>query len=281
MKFQYFTYFLNPIVQQPLFPKKVDKNNILSDILRKLKENPLEYKSGGADIAFVVVHHKDNYVVARLGKRSSLRKSLPPEKLFEETREEHWPHCNVIFNLDNDSETGQKIIFEFKNNIFASPALQLKKLAEEINPLLMPSQFVLSINPVTESQEFWHIINQNKDKIEKLSFIFNSPNLFNLENDLNEELKGIQKDYLATKATIEFENPDGRLKVPENKLTKQGVEYITKGGGEYRVKIRGRRRTVLSSKGKIKTRDFPEVEIMGSIGSQRELFSLLEKIFKE
>jgi hypothetical protein len=57
---------------------------------------------------------------------------------------------------------------------------------------------------------------------------------------LNEDLKKLQKEYNATETSIGLSNPTGNLKIsPESKLVKEGVEYITKGGGEYKLKVRG------------------------------------------
>ncbi len=280
MRFQYFTYFLNPVKQTGLFQKSIDKNTLLSEALLSFKKKPLEYSAGQSKLAFVVIRKVDNYIIARLGRRASLKRNLPPEKAFEETREENWPRCTLIFNLNADPEKGQKILFEFKSYIFPSPSYELRKLAEIISGYLLPNGYVMSINPVTIKQEFWRTIANYKSMIEKVTFSFNAPNLFNLNNSLENELREVQKAYSATKATIELENPDGKLNVPENDLTKQGVDYITKGGGEYKIKVKGRTRTIISSKGKIKTKEIDDLQIDLMTSDQETLFSFLDKIFE-
>src|SRR3989344_6560625 len=129
MKFQYFTYFLNPLEQKALFVDNRDKNVVLRELLGK----KIEYEVRGVKLAFVLVSSKKNYFVARLGKKASIKRNSPPEKKFEETHEENWPYCTIVINTNTDNGTGQKIAFEFKSNIFPSPFEQLKHFADEVN----------------------------------------------------------------------------------------------------------------------------------------------------
>lgn len=93
MKFQYFTYFLNPLEQKALFTDNRDKNEILRFLLAKGK---IEYEVRGAQLAFVLVSSKDNYFIGRLGKRASIKRNSPPDKKFKETHEENWPNSNIF-----------------------------------------------------------------------------------------------------------------------------------------------------------------------------------------
>ena len=277
MKFQYFTYFINPLEQKALFVDKRDKNQILRELLGKVK---IEYEYRGVKLAFVQVSNKDNYFIARLGKKASIKRNSPPDKKFEETHEENWPYCTIIINTNTDSGTGQKIAFEFKSNIFPSPYEQLKHFTDELNTHIFSSGYAIAINPVTEEKEFWKIIDDNKDKIEKLTFSFNSPNLFGIKNSLNDDLKDLQKEYSSTRVSLELENPDGKLTIPKNTLTKQSVDYVTKGGGQYSLKIKGKYKKVISSKDNIKTKTFEDLDIHINGNNQETLFSILDTIFK-
>ena len=276
MKFQYFTFLLNPTEQGSFFPDKRSKVEILREILTA--KEPIEYDSRGNKMAFLAEKQENDFIVGRFGKRSYIRRHLAPDTRFAEKKEEDWPFCYVIFNLSTDPEEGQRIAVEYKSWIFTSPAQVLKSFAKEVNTNLFSSGYALSINPITAEQEFWKIVDENKDKIERLSFTFNAPNLFQLGSSLEDELRDSQKEYALTKATMEFENPDGKLTVPHNKLMKEAVEYVARGGGEYRVKIKGAVRHVINSSKKILTRNFDDLEIITS--DQKTLFSLIDRIFK-
>ena len=253
MKFQYFTFFLNPVAN--LFEDKRDKNEILAEVLTK--KEPLPYEHRAVKLAYLFTERYDGYIVGKVGRKSILKRNLPPNQKFEETTEENWPHCEILFNLSKDQNKGQRIAFELKSSVFSSPYEQLKAFSDEINSRIMMSGYAISINPITKEQKFWSIVSENKGKMEKLSLTFNAPNLFNLKNTLTEELKEAQDSYKMTKTIVEFENPDGQLAVPEeNDFLKQGVDYITRGGGEYSLKIKGRGRKIISSKDNIETKSF-------------------------
>jgi len=159
-------------------------------------------------------------------------------------------------------------------------ALNLKHFADEVNTHIFSSGYTIAINPITEEKEFWKIVEENENKIEKLTFSFNSPNLFGIKNSLNEDLKDLQKEYSSTKVSLELENPDGKLNIPKNDLTKQSVEYVTKGGGQYSLKIKGKYKKVISSKDNIKTKTFDDLDIHINGSNQETLFSILDTIFK-
>lgn len=274
--FQYFTYFLNPTDQQALFSDKRDKNEIFRTLLR---DGKIEYESRGVKLALVLISEKNGYFVCKLGKKASIKRNLPPDQNFEETVEESWPFCLVVINTNPANGTGQKIAFEYKSNVFVSPNEQLKHFEDEINTSIASSGYALSVNPVTEDREFWKIVEDNQDKIEKLIFSFNAPNLFGLKNSLNQDLKDLEKEYGSTKVSIELENPAGKLKIPKNELTNQSIDYITKGGGEYELQIKGKRKKIVS-KNNIVTRTFDDIDINLKGKGQEALFDLLGKIFE-
>jgi len=281
MKLQYYVYFLNEIKQKSLFQsQKGDKKEILLSVLQEGK--PFQFESSGSKYAFVAVKKENNFIYAKFGKRSTIKRRMPAQDKFKEVFEEDWPHCVLFLNLDTDPNTGQRIAFEYKSSIFRNPYSQLKAFAEEINLHIFQSGYIMSISPVTKVQNFWDIIKVNKGKkIKKLSLIFNMPNLFNLNNRLEEDLKNAQKNYGITKTKIELENPYEGIDIPENDdLIKQGADYIAKGGGEYKIYLKEGKR-VISSKEKIETKTIKDLEIniKNKDLGQNEIFSIFNKIF--
>jgi len=281
MKLQYYVYFLNKIKQKSLFQdQKRNKKEILLSVLQEGK--PIQFESSGSKYAFVVVKKENDFIYAKLGKRSTIKRRMPAQDKFKEIFEEDWPHCVLFFNLDNDPNKGQRIAFEYKSHIFRNPHSQLKAFADKINSHILESGYIMSISPVTKVQNFWNIIKANKGKkIEKLSLIFKMPNLFDLDNRLEEDLKKAQSDYGITKAKIELANPYEGIKIPENKkLIKQGADYIARGGGEYRIYIKEGKK-MISSKQKTVTKTIKdlEVNIKNKDLGQEEIFSIFNKIF--
>ncbi len=277
MKFQYFTFLLNPTEQGSIFPEKRDKIEILRSILTS---ETIVFDSRKVRHAFVVEKAEDDFIIAKFGRRSSIKRHLSPQDQFAEKKEEDWPYSWVIINLSTDPKTGQRIAFEHKTNVFDSPFEQLKNFADAVNSTLFSSGYAVSINPITIDQEFWKLVETNSDRIERLSFTFNAPNLFQLGSTLENDLRASQKDYGLTKATIEFENPTGKLRVPHTELMEQAVDYIARGGGEYSLKIKGAKHyeKIKSSK-KILTKSFDDIEVITS--DQKSFMGIIKEIFKD
>jgi hypothetical protein len=221
-------------------------------------------------------------LIAKLGKKQHIRRNLPPRDNFEEIQEENWPCCYVFINFNGDKNVGQRILFEHRKSSFSSTIEQAKNLEKELNSRLVGSNYIIQIEPETEKKEFWKISKENKNLIQSITLSFNSPNLFDLPGRLEDGLKEIRKDFNATNTLIELANPEGYLKLPKNKeLLKQGVKYITDGGGECRVKIKGGE-VVYDSRKKIKAKRFKEleIEIKNIENGQEAMFSMINKIFK-
>ena len=273
MKFQYFTYFLNPLSQQSLFPDTRDKNDILKQIVSK----KMEFQNGQANLVYICHSQSNNFIHAKLGKKSSIKKTLPSENDFVEEIETNYPNCHLLFNFSSDPNTGQKIAFEYRAEIFKSPEAQLKALEKQINSELFSSGYAMSIHPIVDEKEFWTIVNSYQGKIEKLTFSYAVPNLFNLQNALSDDLKSSGEKYGITNTTIVLENKDGKLQVPsDDPFIAQSAEYTGKGGGEYKLKIKGLKSEISSGKN-VKTKNFEELEF--NTDNPESMETLINKIF--
>jgi hypothetical protein len=113
------------------------------------------------------------------------------------------------------------------------------------------------IHPLTEEKEFWEVVNLYQGKIEELTFDLTAPNVLNLKNNLNEDLREAKKEFAMTATTISIKNNLGGLVIPKNNpFINQGLEYTKKGGGETRLRIKGRKKVYSSNDNKnIKTKD--------------------------
>lgn len=279
MKVQYFTYFLNPL-QQPTLgltpPDTRDKNEILRDLLSTKKLFHYKGKKG-SNLAFKIEKVEGKYIFARLAKQAGVKTISSPEKDFEEMHQESWPNCVILINTDNDSKTGQKILFEVAKSIFPSPYESLKVFADELNAYLFGFGYAISIHPVTEEADFWKIVDEHQGDIEKLELNFSAPNLLNLEGELTDALKALEKEYGSTDISLGLANPVAKLRVPKNNLMKQSAKYASGGGAEFIFHIRGKKK--ISSKDKIKVREIAfEADIVGS--NQQTFFDILGSIFK-
>lgn len=258
MKFHCFTYFLNPIKQQILFENKKDKNTIFKELVVNKK---FEFKDGNSDLVFICNKSFDNFAFAKLGKKSKIKKNLLSENDFEEIYETDYPNCILFFKFNSDSSEGQKIFFQYDSKVFRTPENKLKIFEQKINEELFSFGYSLSINPIVDEKDFWKLNEKYAGKIEKITFCYAVPNLFNIENELNEDLKSGAKKYNNTNAAITFENKSGGIVLSKDDIfVKQSVEYITKGGGEFRLKARGLKGEINSGK-KVKVVSIEEIEL--------------------
>ncbi len=251
MRILLYRFFLNKTEQLSLLHS--DKSKI--DILKQVLSGTYHFRHRRSDLGYLCVRQEGSYIYARFGRRSTQPRTLSPEERFEIEREETWPNCRVFIRIDDDPNRGQVIGVEDVRMVFSNPLSPLRALADKINNILKDEGYFLSVHTLPEETDFWKYVEANTGKITELAFSFAAPNLLNVENALNDDLKRLQEEYNITETKIALCNPTGSLKVEKSsKLVTDGVEYITKGGGEYRLKARGHIHSS-NSKSKTKTLD--------------------------
>jgi len=272
-KFCYFTYFLNSISQTSMFPNKKEKNEILKEIL----ENKMEYKNMKADMIYIFHKENDNFLHGKIGRKSSIRINIPAERDFVEKIDSDYPNCSILFNLNNNPIDGQRIAFEYNSRIFQSPEAQIKAFSNHLNSLLFGSGYAISINPIVDQRDFWEIVKRYQGKIEKLTFSYAVPNLFEIKDSLSEELKKSAEKYGSTNVNIGLENKAGLVIIPENdKFVKESIEYTGKGGGEYRLKIKNMSTEIRSTRS-IKTKTIDGIDLI--VDNEVEFKKAIKNIF--
>ena len=239
MKLFLYRFFLNQTNQLSFLPNSKgsdSRRELLQDVFIK----QYHFQHGRAELGYIGERNEDNMVFAKFGRRTTQAVIHPPENHFKREIEETWPHANVFIRLDPDPNTGQVIAVEHEPKAFYKPLSSLEALANKINETLSCEGYFLSIHPVTTEQDFWGLVEKGGDNIEKVSFSFSAPNLLNLEGALTEDLKKLRAEYNATETSLSLANPIGKLKIPKtSKFVSEGVEYVRKGGGEYKLKAKG------------------------------------------
>lgn len=275
VRFYFYRVFVEPLKQQQLFP---DRTISKKDILRKafVYETPQEFIAGKNQLAFINQLVDDDLIYASLAKKSEETIYHSPQEKLEAETVESWPHVRVFVNIASDPDKGQILAIESRSNVFRNTTLQLDAFQKYVNEMLKSTGYEINIHPVGSGEKFWDIINANKGQIRELTFRYSAPNLFNLKNNLNDELRDAQQEFMLTKAKVSFENPGGQLKVdPENDFIKQSVEYVTKGGGDYVVKAK----RVYKSKDSISSQNVDEVELEVAVKDKQSFKQFCDKLF--
>ena len=222
MKFEYFRFLLTP-VEEPQLPlrEKLDRKALIQDMFAE--EKKYNFQSGRATYGFVVKNKIGNLVEARIGKRTTTRLHASPDNGFEEKEEEDWPGSSVFLNLDDEKgsgkskESGQKIAFEANRVAITNPVNCLRALADKINEDITHHGYFITINPIlTAKKSFWAAVDENEGKIKKAVLTYTPPNLFNLQNNLEDDLRKANEKFNTTSTQVVLENESGNLHLPKD-----------------------------------------------------------------
>ena len=223
----------------------------------------------------------NQYVIWYLRKKQKISLSKKHENLkFTEELVESWPKSIMIINCDDDSNTWQTIAIEQKSFIFRDPPLaHLEYMFKKINGKLLNEWYMVQVEPIVESNAFRKTVEsvtKKNGKIYSVEFSLNMPNLFGINNSLDEDLKWIQESYGATKAVLKLSNESDWLNLPdEDEFLKQSASYTERGWWNYKIWLKWR---YIKSDKKTKWED---VEFSLDIESvdEESLYLILNKIF--
>lgn len=274
MKFLLFRFFINEINQQPLFSNGNDRLTAIYDAFSKTH---IFSPQSNYTLAYVPNIILGKYIGATIGKKSHLSRILPPDQEFQREDQEHWPGIQIYIEVDEKNGDGQRIAVEINNEVFKNPINTLREFADAINKdNLFSAGLVLTINPIIEEHNFWEIV--KTQKVSELTFTFAPPNLFGLNRAIDKDLKEGKEKLNFTQVSVDIKNPQGKLTInEETPFVKQGLDYITSGGGNYKLKFDGK--TISSEKNNIKTKTI-EGQIEIETENKDAFQAFIDKLFK-
>jgi hypothetical protein len=242
MKFQLYTYSLNPSKQQALIKSGKSKNEILLELFKD-KFRGVRLVNGKQQLGFVIHFSNANFVCASIGKIEHTKIGKPPEENFVIETTDNWRNCTVLIDLRSDS---QIIAFEYNSGIFKEPMTQLKILQNNLNTTLLSHGWEIKINSQIKTANFWVAVNEYKKKITSLEFKFAAPNVLDLHSNLYEANKKVKEELNATEIEAKVANPNGTLKIEQNQdFIKQSLEIAE--GGTAKVIMKSGRKTIFNS----------------------------------
>lgn len=268
MQFEYFRFLLTPLQQASMLTPSRPKSReeLIKDIFSKDKE--YVFKSGRAQYGFVINYNQNGLVRAKMGRQTKKKISRSPKEKFATENVDDWPNCPVFINISDERnsgrtlEAGQVIAFGLNFQAINNPKNCLRAFADKINTSLTHDGYFLTINPIpSERKKFWTVAKEYEGQIRKLVLFYTPPNLFNIDNSLNNDLREVNKEFNTTSAQIVFENEAGSLILPENnELLKQTAEHIDSGNGRYTFHLTKGKKTIKSDGG-IKKETFDGLEL--------------------
>lgn len=266
MRFYYFTYFLNPTKEVTLLDGNKNKKDIIVEILNKRIDC-------GQGIVYLFSNKYGECIHGKIGRQGNIKIHEVGEDQFIEKSIETYPNCNIFFYTNDEKGfNGQKIALQVDNEVYRNPNLFMSKIEEALNRHLYLHGYAININPVLNIDKFWDAIDKYDGKIDRITLNYAVPNLFGINNSLESDLKNDAKKYGATNVSLVFENKNGELKLnKEDKLLNESAQYISNGGGSFKIKAKGVKAEFNSSK------DIKTISIEEAIVESTNQ-SILEKI---
>lgn len=284
MKFEYFRFLLTPVHQQSLFSSEhKTREEIINSIFAQ--DNAYTFTIGKAAFGMTIDFSSDGLVRTKLGKQTIKNLHASPDQGFELNPTEDWPFCILLINLNDEKssgmteQAGQVMAFSVNKAAITNPTNCLQALAKKINETIESQGFHLTINPIpAKTKNFWAVAEKHKDNIRKVVLTYTPPNIFNLESNLEEDLKKANENFNITSSQIILENDAGHLELPEeNELLKETAKYLDLGSGSYKFHLTRSKRTI-SSKDGVKSESFEETEITSNNPIPSVLMKTIRKV---
>lgn len=287
MRLKYYRFLLSPLDQGYLpFSGEYSREEVINKIFSPGRVYTFPYGRFGSVFGFVTKKVYNKKAFGRIGRQRRTKFYLSPEEGFQEMHLEDWPGSDIFINLADEKTSGlvenagQVIAIQSNRTVISNPTNCLRALADRINYDILDHGYYLSINPILEKKKnFWSVVNEYEGQITKVVLIYTPPNLFELENKLEEDLKRANRDFNTTSVQIVLENDKGELNLSEdNALLNESAKYVDLGGGNYRISVRDGERTIKSEDG-IKSEIFKGKELKIDGASDEDIKRIMRQIF--
>ena len=125
---------------------------------------------------------------------------------------------------------------------------QKNELVRVLNKIFEPKGLIISIGFITEKQEFWNFVKENKGSIKKLEIQLTARNFLGSIRSVTELLDECKKSFNNTNTKLSFSNNQGNLKIPEDdEFIKDAVTYSSSGCGSWKITTNDKSKSLSSS----------------------------------
>jgi hypothetical protein len=241
------------------------KNEFFAQALRDIVT--FEYPRGE------VIHRKDvvaeNLFVIRFAARRRIRIQT---RNFTVAKIDNFP--TMVVGINNDPNV-QTIAIQINRQVFASTETIRHILEENLSAQMRRTQLIVRIEPIFDEKKFWDEVRKYDRKIVQTDFELISPNMANIAGGLTIDLDQMHRSTNTKTTHLQLNSDkDGSLTLTEDDpIIKPIVDYVSAGGGNISMKIRGLARRIHTSKG-VTQINISEVDF------QQVPAEVLEKIFR-
>jgi len=209
---------------------KAAKNNIFQSIIT---ENNFNFRSGNSDIASKLMYQKGDMYYFKVGVKRNTRRY---KKDFTEEILDNYP--NIIVAINNNPQV-QKIAIQTNTTAFQKTSIVANFIKSTVQKFLKNYNITFAVEATFDSQQFWNIIREYPKQVKQVTFNLISPNMTNLTDSLELDLRSLHNDTNTQKTKLELNaEKDSYLTLDEKSgLVNSIVDYSAKGGGDISVKI--------------------------------------------
>jgi len=244
-----------------------NKNKIFYNIIKHIDV----IKSNRLEIQTRIIYNEDDILIYQFAPRKKINIET---KDFEDKIIEDWPSFHVIIWNHPDV---QIIAIEERKKAFRDTKTVNNTFINMVNDLIKVQQLTIFSEPIFNKEDFWNIINSNKNGIKDIRFDLITPNMASISNVLSDDLKDLAKNTNTEKTTMSIKaNNESVLNITkEDSQLSSLVQYASAGGGNISIKIKGLKRRKQTSEN-VTTLEIDEVEFNST--SINKIKKLIDKL---
>lgn len=219
-----------------------EKNNLLREIIKKLKEEmnfSYSYSEKKEVILYFYKEITEDIVILQFARKKDLKIRRPKEQRIEEGKEKDFPYIYIIIDLKT-----QIFLFEHDTNAFYATLASKNSFQQLINMHLKKYNYTIEFEKILDEGKFWYHINK-MNKINYVKLSLNSPNLFRGIFETNGLLKKLRDIYNNKKFEFALVNEDDTLKNITKEDLDDAIKYIENGGGNWSIKGRTKENKII------------------------------------
>lgn len=207
-----------------------------------------------------------------IAKEHTVTISGPPEEGFAHKDITDWETSNLLINSSADM---QKVAMQ---PVVGQPIHILRALLDHLNSLHSDSDWLMTVNPITTTEQFWGAAERYSGHIVEVDLSFDVPNIWGGQSETEKALSELKKKNNAQEVEVKIKNKEGKLN-PDSERVRQSIDYITKGGGTVRLRD-DTQTTVYSSDSEESIVTIPiEPDIQIQDADAGMIASLIERLF--
>jgi hypothetical protein len=213
----------------------------------------------------------DRIITGRIGRETEHPSHTPPEEGLVPMMISEWSASTVL--IDTEGGPDGQLVYVEHNVRVGLPIAMMRSLCDAINDAKPIPPWTLSINPISDESDFWHVAEHYRGAITEISFVFVPPNMFGTSDNFDEEMRRLRDEEHIDQLETSLRSKTGHLN-PNTKRIKRAMEEVARGSA--RATIRSKRRKVYDSDSKVRKIAVDEAA-SNMLALVSSLFGLLEK----